>query len=88
MYGLSEIRLDQTTEEQLRHMVPYLTQKDWKAVGISYRVFYVQISSESDPRILGFIGSGLERSGQLADWLGYRFMSFDASVLAAFSHKR
>jgi hypothetical protein len=81
LHGLAEIRLDQTTEERLTKMVPYLTQKDWKFGGISQRAFYMQISNESDPRILGFIPYGMDWSGHLADWLGYCFMSFYASVL-------
>ena len=48
LHGLAEIRVDQTTEEQMPKMVPYLTQKDWKAGGISHRGFYVQISNERD----------------------------------------
>src|SRR5947209_510497 len=81
LHGLAQIRLDQTTEERLTKMVPYLTQKDWKFGGISQRAFYMQISNESDPRILGFVPYGMDWSGHLADWLGYRFMSFYASVL-------
>jgi hypothetical protein len=78
--GLAEIRIDQTTEEQLTKMVPYLTHKDWQVGGISHRVFYAQISNESDERVLG-VTYGLGQYGHLADWLGYRFMSFDGSVL-------
>jgi hypothetical protein len=29
VHGFAEIRLDQTTEEQLTKTVPYLAQKDW-----------------------------------------------------------
>ena len=80
LQGLSQIRLDQTTEEQLTNMVPYLNRKDWKIDGISHRGFYVSISNEH------FLGVGLivyllDWSGQLANWLGFRFMSFDAGVL-------
>jgi hypothetical protein len=38
LHGLAEIRLDQTTEEQLMKMVPYLTRKDWKVGGIPHRL--------------------------------------------------
>jgi hypothetical protein len=48
LQGLSKIRLDQTTEEQMTKMVPYLTAKDWTAGGFSYRSYYVHISNESD----------------------------------------
>jgi hypothetical protein len=60
--GLGEIRLDQTTEEQMTKTVPYLIQKDWKVGGMPHRGFYVKISNEGE-------------------WLGYRFMSFNASLL-------
>ena len=43
LHGLSEIRLDQTPEEQMTKMVPYLTEKDWKANGFSYRSYHVHI---------------------------------------------
>ncbi len=89
LHGLSEIRLDQTTEEQMTKMVPYLTRKDWNAGGISHRNYYVQISNESDrlPRVFAL---GLRRVqsyqlslwlDHLADWLGYRYMSFNSGVL-------
>jgi len=80
LHGLADIRLDQTTEEQLTKMVPYLTKKDWRVGGISHRVYYVQISNESDAQILGPV-YGLDWSGHLADWLGNRFISFAASLL-------
>jgi hypothetical protein len=81
LHGLSEIRLDQTTEEQLTKMLPFLTEKDWKVGGTSYRGFYVSISNERF--WLGLIAYGLDWSeyGHVANWLGYRFMSFDAGVL-------
>lgn len=65
LHGLSKIRLDQTTEEQMTKMLPYFTERDWKAGGFSYRSYYVHISNESD---------GLP-------WLGNRYISFDAGVL-------
>src|SRR6266403_3997790 len=82
LHGLSEIRLDQTTEEQMTKMVPYLTRKDWNAGGISHRNYYVQISNESDrlPRVFA-LGLSRVQSYQLelwldhlADWFGYRYM--------------
>jgi hypothetical protein len=87
--GLEDLRIDQTTEEQLTKLVPYLTQKDWTFGGISHRAFYVHVSNESDrlPRVFVVALSAI-RSEQLilclerlADWLGYRFISFDAGVL-------
>jgi hypothetical protein len=79
--GLAEIRVDRTTEEQLTKMVPYLSHKDWEVGGISHRVFYAQISNESDARLLGLAAYGLGQYGHLAGWLGYRFISFDARIL-------
>jgi len=89
LHGLAQIRVDQTTEEQLTKMVPYLTQRDWKVDGIPHRRFYVQISNESDPLPRVFaVALSAAQSDQLVlwlehllGWLGYRFMSFDASVL-------
>jgi hypothetical protein len=81
LHSLAEIRLGQTTEEQLTKMVPYLSKKDWATNGISHRIYYVQISNESDAQILGPTIYGLDWSGHLADWLGYRFISFDLSLL-------
>ena len=89
LHGLAQIRVDQTTEEQLTKMVPYLTQRDWKVDGIPHRRFFVQISNESDrlPRVFA-VALSAAQSDQLVlwlehllGWLGYRFMSFDASVL-------
>jgi len=84
LHGLSEIRLDQTTEEQMTKMVPYLTEKDWKANGFSHRSYYVHISNESDGLPWPY---GLTHSYALAQWLGrvgdllgYRYISFDAGV--------
>jgi hypothetical protein len=81
--GLAEIRIDQTTEEQLTKMVPYLTQKDWKVGGISQHAFYVNISNESDrlPRLIFVAEKLMPWLEHCATWLGYRFMSFDASAL-------
>jgi hypothetical protein len=85
LHGLSEIRLDQTTEEQMTKMVPYLTERDWKGNGLSYRSHYVHISNESDGLPWPY---GLTHSYALALWLGrvedllgYRYIGFDAGVL-------
>jgi len=86
LHGLAQIRLDQTTEEQMTKMVPYLVKKDWKAGGIPHRGYYVHISNESDrlPRVIG-VALAVIRSEELiehiADWLGYRYLDFDAGVL-------
>jgi hypothetical protein len=80
--GLAEVRVDQTTEEQLLKTVPSLTrnEQDWKVGGIVQRRYYAEISNESDPSIFGLIAYGLDWSGHLANLLGYRYMSFDAVV--------
>jgi hypothetical protein len=86
LHGLGQIRLDQTTEEQMVKMVPYVVKKDWDAGGVSHRGYYVHISNESD-RLPQGIGVALTatRAGelieQIADWWGYRFIDFDAGVL-------
>ena len=85
LHGLSEIRLDQTTEEQMTKIIPYLTEKDWKGDGFLYRSYYIHISNESD----GLRAFALMHSYELPLWLaqfaegllGYRYISFDAGVL-------
>jgi len=80
--GLAEIRLDQTTEEQLTRTVPYLARKDWTdQSGALHHRFGVHISNESDLWLSWLVDLRLEWLGHLADWFGYRFMSFDAAVL-------
>jgi hypothetical protein len=80
--GFAEIRLDQTTEEQLRKTVPYLAQKDWTdRSGALHRWFGVHISNQSDLWLSWLIDLRVESLGYLADWLGCRFISFDANVL-------
>ena len=85
LHGLSEIHLDETTEEELRKMIPSLTEKDWKGPGFSYGSYYVHISNESDGSPWPY---GLTHSYALALWLGrigellgYRYISFDAGLL-------
>lgn len=86
LHGLSQIRLDQTTEEQMTKMVPYLIERDWEASGFSYHSYYVHISNETNGLPWPY---GLTQSRSLALWLarvsdllGYRYISFDAGVLA------
>lgn len=67
--GLAEIRIDQTTEEQLTRMVPYLTQNDWRARGMSRRGYYIQISNEKDRlplRFMSFDASVLVQDGKVS----------------------
>src|SRR6185312_3167417 len=48
---LAEIRINQTTEQELLKKMPYLirSQYDLKGNGIVERRYYVEISNESDP---------------------------------------
>ncbi len=85
LHGLSELRLDQTTEDQMTKMVPYLTERDWKGNGFSYRSYYAHISNESNGVPWPY---ALTHSYALAQWLswvgdslGHRYISFDAGVL-------
>lgn len=83
--GLSEVRLDETTEEQMTKMVSYVTEQHWKGQGFLYRTYYVHTSNESDGSPWPY---GLTHSyalagllGRIGEWLGYRYISFDASLL-------
>lgn len=80
--GLAEVRIDQTTEEELLKNVPYLirSQYDLKGVGIVERQYYVEISNESDPWWFWSMAHHLDGSGRLASWFGYRYISFDAGA--------
>jgi hypothetical protein len=74
--GFAEIRLDQTTEEQLTKTVPYLAQREWTdRGGVLHRRFVMHISNESDLWLSWLIELRAERLGYVADWLGYRFIS-------------
>lgn len=81
LHGLSEVRVDQTTEEQLLKTVPYLnrTKDDWKAGGIVQRQYYTVISNDSDRLMSPSLLYG-RWSGRLGNWLGYRYLDFGASV--------
>ena len=81
LHGLAEIRIDQTTEEQLLRTVPYLTrgEQDWNVRGIIQRVYFTEISNEPNGPISWSVMYG--PGWQLAYWLGYRYMDFDAGVL-------
>lgn len=76
--GLSEVRIDQTTDEQLTTTVPYLSKIAWfRGRRTGYRI---EISNESDPRMLALAVYYLDQSGKLADLLGYRYIKLDATV--------
>ena len=89
---MAEIRVDQTNEEQLLKMMPYLTrsQQDWKNGQIVQRWYYTEVSNESDwlmPRLMddsrfrSMIGRNPDWLRRLAYNFGYRYMQFDANVL-------
>jgi len=82
LHGLSEIRVDQTTEEQLLKTVPYLTRtkEDWKAGGIVQRRYYAEISNDSD-RLMSPAVLHARWSGRLGYWFGYRYIDFGAGLL-------
>ena len=74
--GFSEIRLDQTTEEQLTKTVPYLAQEDWTdRSGVLHHWLGVHISNESDLWLSWLIDLRAEWLGYLAiGWaFGYEF---------------
>jgi hypothetical protein len=86
--GLAVVRIDQTTEEQLVKTMPYLIKRDWKAGTTIQRYYYTSISNESDQLIPRFLvyswvipEGGKNALAEVAYLLGYRYMSFDASVL-------
>jgi hypothetical protein len=81
LYGLSEIRVDQTTEEQLLRTVPYLKRpkEDWKAGGILQRQYYAEISNDSDRLMSPAVLYG-RWSGRLGYLFGYRYIDFGAGV--------
>jgi hypothetical protein len=87
--GLAELRIDQTSEEQLLKIVPHLAQtgKEWR-VESNQHGYYATISNESDglvPQHFRYSWmmpeGGRNALSTAAYWLGYRFIRFDASVL-------
>lgn len=50
LHGLAEVRIDQTSEDDLLKTVPYLTrsERNSKAGGIEQHWYYAEISNESD----------------------------------------
>jgi uncharacterized protein YlzI (FlbEa/FlbD family) len=83
LHGLAEVRVDQTTEEQLTKTVPYLIRSDheWKNNGVTERWYHAQVSNESDWLWTAPFLWRIPWAGQIADWLGYKFIYFDAGVL-------
>jgi hypothetical protein len=94
LHGLADIRIDQTTEEQLLKTVPYLVGNNYKEhVGASEERFYgVVISNEDDliklthgPLSSLFQVRSSDYGEPLAlktlDWLGYRYLRFEVTLL-------
>jgi len=88
--GLERLRIDQTTENELLRTVPYLVRgRQDRPVGTSTeRGYYVVISNEPDRLLLDRFA--FERPGEwlprtwlfiVADWLGYRYLSFRARIV-------
>src|SRR6185312_1519024 len=79
---LAEIRINQTTEQELLKKMPYLirSQYDLKGNGIVERRYYVEISNESDPWWFWSMAHHLDGAGRFASLFGYRFISFDAGA--------
>jgi hypothetical protein len=82
LHGLAEMRIDQTSEKQMLETVPYLTRNQYerKSGATVRRWYYAEISNESDRLLPFFIALGPRATADLAYWLGYRYMSFDARV--------
>ena len=104
VYGLSKLRIDQTTEEEVVRTVPYLARsKSDRRVdrndelgdvdtGIE-RIYYVSISNQQNwmkfENFAWHVSSvGSTKDGRqtgwvftLADWLGYRYLGFNARVV-------
>ncbi len=80
--GLSELRIDQTSESELQRTVPYLVRStfDRTAGGSVRRWYYAGITNASD-RLMSRIISSYPWGEQVANWLGYRFIAFDAGVI-------
>jgi hypothetical protein len=81
--GLEHLQTDRSTEDEVLRTVPYLQRGQYeRPVGWSFeRTYYTVISNESQlKRLLGNdFDWGWRR--RLADWLGYRYLYFDAQVI-------
>lgn len=80
--GLAKLQVDQSSEEQLRKSVPQAAQiGQWTSGGSAGRRYFLEISNESDrlvPRLLNLVPDSVGQ--HLSDWLGYRYIGFDATV--------
>lgn len=76
--GLNEIRLDQTSEDEINRVVPHLDSRDVQWHGESRRVYYAHISDEDDHWARFFFSHKFKA---VAGWFGYRYLSFDAAAV-------
>jgi hypothetical protein len=78
--GMARIQLDQTSEEEFLRMVPSLvrTKEDWNG----QHVYYLEISNESEWLMRHIVfGAAPEWVLRVWDWLGYRYLYFEASAM-------
>ena len=82
LQGLAEVRVDQTTEEQLLRILPHLTRRDdWKAERTEH-IYYEDISNESDfIRLWSLPTPLIEPAASVVFGLGYRCLNFYARVI-------
>lgn len=85
LHGLEQIRIDETTEEDLPKVVPYLTRgQEWKHGEFVQRWYYIKIPDGSGTprlRFLAYSPPWTDCVDEIEFWLGFRYMGFDASVL-------
>jgi hypothetical protein len=87
--GLSHIKIDKTTEEELVRFVPYLVRSatEEKSGAHIERHYYVVVSNESDWLMHQLYFGNFDfwiphaRALKIADWLGYRYISLHAQLL-------
>lgn len=75
--GLAQLRIDQTTEEQIKQMFPHLAYREWQSAGIVRRVYYSHVSNEDDHLSRVFLSDDLRSAFSR---FGYRYLSFDAGI--------
>jgi hypothetical protein len=85
--GLEQVRIDQTSEEELRHSLPQFTGGHafrWPD-GAVEKSYWVAVSDEADwmwlIRRATSVGIPYNWAANAADWLGYRYMHLAAIVL-------
>jgi len=83
LHGLAEMRVDETNEDQLLKSLPHITRspQERKALGRTQRFYHMEISNESDWLMAHMTAYPTNWLRLIADGLGYRFVSFDATLL-------